>query len=139
MQNRAIEIHDCAFDQITLEGRTALIHFKGVYIHSSEGRPAIDHGTGWSQPAVIRIGNAIVEGAFKKESREAYKGYAHYLGDGSLTINGAVVADGLIPIPLDVHGEVELKLECWDDVIRVRGSSAQLELIGEAKYVEEHP
>ena len=135
MQNRAIEIHDSALDQITRERDVAVLQFAEVYIHSSEGRPAIDVGTGWAQQAVIRIGNADIEGEFSKESREAYNGYGHYLSGGSLCING-LISDNLIPIPLDVKGDVELTLECWGDVVRVRGTSAKLELIGAAKYVE---
>ena len=137
MQNQVIEIHDSALDQISLEGGVAVLHFPEVYIHSSEGRPAIDAGTGWAQEAVIRIENARIEGRFSQESREAYGGYAHYLYDGSLTINGTV-SDNLIPIPLDVQGEIELTLECWGDIVRVQGSSVKLELIGTAKYVEEY-
>jgi hypothetical protein len=138
VQNRVIEIHDSALEQIDLEGDTAVLYFPEVYIHSSEGRPAVDAGTGWTQKAVIRIGNARIEGKFSQESREAYGGYAHYLSDGSLTINGTI-SDNLIPIPLDVQGEIDLKLECWGDVVRVHGHSAKLELIGTAKYVEECP
>lgn len=137
MENRAIEIHDSALDQISLENGVALLHFPEVYIHSSTGRPAIDSGSGWTQEAVIRIENAQITGKFSQESREAYGGYAHYLSDGSLRINGSVSDNlGLIPIPLDVQGDVELTLECWGDVVRVRGNSAKLELIGTAKYVE---
>jgi len=110
VQNRAIEIHDSALDQVSLEGGVAELHFPEVYIHSSEGRPAIDAGTGWTQEAVIRIENARIEGEFPRESREAYSGHAHYLSDGSLAINGAI-SDNLIPIPLDVQGEIELKLD----------------------------
>ena len=139
MQNRAIEIHDSAVDQITVEAGAAVLHFPEVYIHSSEGRPAIDVGTGWTQQAEIRIGNARIEGKFSQESREAYGGYAHYLSDGSLRVNGSV-SDNLIPIPLDVQGDIELTLECWGEVVRVHGTSARLNLIGTAKYVEEfHP
>jgi hypothetical protein len=87
VQNRVIEIHDSALDQIADEDGVAVLHFPQVYIHSSEGRPAIDTGTGWTQEAVIRIENAHIEGEFCKESREAYGGYAHYLSDGSLRIN----------------------------------------------------
>jgi hypothetical protein len=139
VQNRAIEIHDSAVDQITLETGVAVLHFPEVYIHSSEGRPAIDAGTGWTQEAVIRIGSAHIEGKFSQESREAYGGYAHYLSDGSLRVNGSV-SDNLIPIPLDVQGDIQLTLECCGNVVCVRGISAKLELIGTAKYVEEfHP
>jgi len=74
-----------------------------------------------------------------QESRDAYGGYAHYLSDGSLRINGSV-SDNLIPIPLDVQGDIELTLECWGDVVRLHGNSVSVELIGTAKYVEEfHP
>ena len=73
-----------------------------------------------------------VEGSFSEESRAAYNG-VHVLSDGALSIN-ETVSRNLIPIPLDVHGDVELRLECWDDIIRVRGNSATLELIGEPKY-----
>lgn len=131
-----IEIHDSAVDQITLEAGAAVLHFPEVYIHSSEGRPAIDAGTGWTQEAIIRIGNADIEGKFSQESRDAYGGYAHYLSDGSLQVNGSV-SDNLIPIPLDVEGDVQLKLECWGDIVSIHGTSAKLELIGVAKFVEE--
>ncbi len=136
MQNRAVEIHDSALDRITLDDDLAVLHFPSAYIHASEGRPAIDAGTGWTQEAVLRIGNAQIEGKFSEESREAYGGYAHYLSDGSLRIDGRV-SDNLIPIPLDVSGDIELTLQCWSEVVRVRGSSAKLELIGAAEYVEE--
>ena len=135
-QTRAIEVHDSALDQITLEQGVAVLHFPQVYIHSSEGRPAIDDGTCWTQEAVIRIGDAKIEGGFSKESREAYGGYAHYLSDGSLTIDG-IVSDNLIPIPLEVNGEIDLLLECWGEIVRIHGNSAVLELIGTAVHVEE--
>ena len=106
MENRAIEIHDSAVDQITLEGSVAVLHFPEVYIHSSEGRPAIDAGTGWTQEAVIRVANAHIEGKFSQESRDAYGGDAHSLSGGSLCINGSVSAN-LIPIPLDVQGDMK--------------------------------
>jgi len=136
VQNRAIEIHDSAVDEITLKDGDAVLHFPKVYIHSSEGRPGVDAGTGWTQEAVIRIANAHIEGKFSQESREASVGHAHYLSDGSLRIHNSV-SDNLIPIPLDVQGDIELTLECWEDVVRIRGNSAGLELIGTAEYVEE--
>jgi hypothetical protein len=136
VQKQAIEIHDSAFDQVELQDGTAVLHFKKVYIHSSDGRPAIDAGTGWVQEAVVRIGNARIDGAFSKESREAYGGYAHYLSGGSLRID-STVSENLIPIPLDLDGDIELKIACWDDVVCVRGNSIRLELVGAAEYVEE--
>jgi hypothetical protein len=114
----------------------AVLRFPEVYIHSSEGQPAIDAGTGWTQEAVIRIENSDIEARFSQQSREAHNGYAHYLSGGSIRING-LVSDNLIPIPLDVEGDVDLALECWGDTVRVRGTSAKLELTGTAEYAEE--
>ena len=136
MQNQAIEIHDSVLDQITLEGRVAVLHFPHVYIHMSEGTPAVDAGTGWTQEAVIRIGNAQIKGEFSNESRESYGGHAYSLYGGLLRVND-VVSDNLIPIPLDAEGHVELTLECWGEVVCVQGTSANLQLVGTAKYVEE--
>jgi hypothetical protein len=136
VQNRAIEIHDSTLGQITLEAGVAVLHFPEVYIHSSEGRPAIDAGSGWTQEAVIRFGNAHIEGDFSHDSREACGGLAHHLSDGSLRGNGSL-SDNLIPVPLDVEGNNELTLKCWGDVVRVHGNSAKLDLIGRAIYVEE--
>lgn len=85
---------------------------------------------------MIRIGNAHIDGTFSQESRD---GGSHHLSGGSLRINGSV-SDNLIPIPLDVQGDIELTLECWGDVVHVHGNSASLELIGRAQYIEEfHP
>ena len=135
MQNRVIEIHDSVVDRIYLENGIAVLHFPQVYIHSSEGRPAVDEGTGWTQEAVIRVGNAQIEGMFSPGSRESWGGDGHSLYDGSLRINGSVF--DLIPIPPEVRAEVELSLECWGEIVRVRGNSVVLELCGTPKYVEE--
>ncbi len=136
MQNRAIEIHDSVLDRITFEERTAVLHFPSVCIHSSEGLPGIDAGSGWTQEAVLRIGDAHVEGKFSEESRDANEGNGHWLSDGNLRIDGTVT-DNLIPIPLDVQCEVELSLECWGQVVRITGNSIRLDLLGSAKYIEE--
>lgn len=134
MQNRAIEIHDSELQNITFDGCDVVLHFR-VYIHASEGRPAIDKGTGWTQGAILRFGNGRVEGSFSEESRAAYQG-VYLLSDGTLTINGQI-SESLIPIPLQVDGDVQLELQRWGHVVRVFGSSAQLELLGEPEYVEE--
>ena len=139
MQNRAIEIHDSMLGQIALQDGVAMLYFPQVYIHSSEGRPAIDAGTGWTQEALIRIENAHIDGKLSKESSEAHSGQPHCLSDGWLRID-ASVSDNLIPIPLDVKGDIELTLEWSGEIVHVHGNAASLELLGTAEYVEEfHP
>ncbi len=138
MPNRVIEIHDSAVDRITMENGTALIHFPSVYIHQSEGRLFEDAGTGWTQEAVLRITDAQVDGAFSA-ALQVWGGDIVYLSDGSLRM-GDVISDNLIPIPLRITTDIQLKLESCGDTVEVRGTSAHLELIGEPKYVEEfHP
>ena len=135
MQSRFIEIHDSEFDTILYEGEGAVLHFPHVYIHASDGEPGSDCRSGWSQEAIVRVGHAHIEGKFSDESRAA-NGGVHYLATGELTIDGNRW-DNVIPIPLCVRGAVELSLECWGDTVRVSGDSITLELLGDAKYVEE--
>ncbi len=121
-----------------MENGTALIHFPSVYIHQSEGRLFEDAGTGWTQEAVLRITDAQVDGAFSA-ALQVWGGDIVYLSDGSLRM-GDVISDNLIPIPLRITTDIQLKLESCGDTVEVRGTSAHLELIGEPKYVEEfHP
>ena len=44
--NQAIEIHDSTLGEITLEAGVAVLHLLEVYIHPSDGRPAIASGSG---------------------------------------------------------------------------------------------
>jgi len=133
--NRATEIHDSAVDRISMENGTALIHFQSVYIHQSEGKLFEDAGTGWTQEAVLRITQAQIDGAFST-ALQVWGGDIVYLYGGSLRI-GEAVSNELISLPLEVTADVELTIESCGETVRVHGTSAHLELIGEAKYVEE--
>jgi hypothetical protein len=135
--NRIIEIHDSAVDRITVENGTALIHFPSVYIHQFEGRLFENAGTGWTQEAVLRITDAQVDGAFAA-ALQVWGGDIVYLSDGSLRM-GDVISDNVIPIPLRITANIQLKLESCGETVEVRGTSAHLELIAEPKYVEELP
>jgi len=127
MQGREIEIHDSTIDQVKLDGSTAILHFTAVYIY-----PVNNHMKGgWRQEAEIRIGNARIEGEFSEESRAAHGG-EHVLADGHFRLNAAVYRN-TIPLPLDVQGEVELRMKCWGHEVRVLGHSAKVELIGKAR------
>jgi len=106
-----------------------------TYLKDDRG---LDAGRGWSQKALLRVGDAHVEGAFSEESRIAYDG-VYCLSHGALRVGADHLSGNLIPIPLDVNGDVELMLECWGNVVRVFGNSAKLQLLGDPKYVEEFP
>jgi hypothetical protein len=127
-KNRAIEIHDSTLDAISVRDGAAVVHFPCVYIHESTGTPGVDAGSGWVQEALLRINGAAVTRSFSKLPADLLDGYIK-LGDE--------IHKNEIPIPLSHKGIVELHLESWnDEVVLITGSSAELELIGEPKYVE---
>jgi hypothetical protein len=120
-----------------MENGTALIHFPSVYIHQYEGRLFENAGTGWTQEAALRITDAQIDGAFSA-ALQVWGGDIVYLADGSLKM-GDVISDNLIPIPLRISAEIQLKLESCGETVEVRGTGVHLELIGEPKYAEELP
>ena len=128
--NREIEIHDSVLDSVCMEGSHAAVCFSHVYIHQSEGKPGVDAGTGWTQVAIIRIEDAVIGSSFTEWPRD--------LSDGYLKVDGEVF-DNSIQIPLDQGGNVELRLEGWNEVVLVSGTHITLELLGEAQYVEKFP
>jgi hypothetical protein len=136
MFNRVIEIHHSELDRIVIEDGTAVLHFPSVYIHQSTGTPAVDAGTGWVQRAILKIGDARIEGALSEELRESSGYDAHQLSGGSIRLDENF-SDNLIPIPLDAAADVELSLESWGSTVTVKGRSILLQLIGEPEYVEE--
>jgi hypothetical protein len=129
MKNRAIEIHDSTLGAISLRDGEAVLHFPCVYIHESMGTPGVDAGSGWVQEALLRISGAAVSKSFSKFPAD--------LLDGHIMLGDEVLSNE-IPIPLSHKGIVELRLESWnDEVVLITGSRAELELIGDPKYVEE--
>jgi hypothetical protein len=128
MENRCIEIHDSEVESISIESRYAVVLFSAVYIHQSSGRPGIDAGIGWFQPAKLWIGSAKLEGQFSEWPADLYS--------GSIKLNEEVL-ENEIPTPLDFTGNVELTLQSVSGVISITGCSAKLELLGEPGSLEE--
>jgi hypothetical protein len=131
MPNRSIEIHDSVLNHISCVQGAAQLDFSSVYIHQSEGVPGRDAGTGWVQSAVIRISDVTVEGSFL--------GFPVDLSDGSVRLGNLTFANE-IPVPLRHSGPFTLRLQAARDereVISITGSGAELELLGEPRYVED--
>jgi hypothetical protein len=126
--NSAIEIHDSTLDRVVIGNENTILHFSSVFIHQSAGRPLADAGSVWLQTAQIQIRDAVIKGSFSALPRN--------LLDGHIKL-GALVLSNEIPIPLNYVGDVELRLESWGEVFFITGKSAELELFGEPKYVEE--
>ena len=134
MGNRAIEIHDSVLAAVSISQGEAQLHFSSVYIHQSDGAPGCDSGTGWVQKAVLHIHQARVDGSFSE--------FPVNLTTGQIRM-GEDVLENEIPVPLHYKGAFELRLQAmWQNQVTVSftGSGAELELLGEPKYVEEfHP
>jgi hypothetical protein len=131
MPNRAIEIHDSVLAAISFTQGEAQLHFSSVYIHQSEDVPGRNAGTGWVQKAVLRIHEARVDGSFSE--------FPVNLTNGQIRM-GENVLENEIPVPLHHKGAFELRLQAmWQNQVTVSftGSGAELELLGEPKYVEE--
>jgi len=128
--NSAIEIHDSYLTSISKEGDALAVHLS-AYIHKSDGKPATDAGTGWTQDVMLVVGHGSVEGSVSDWPAELY--------DGTLKIDGDV-SENIISIPLDRKGAIELTLKpTSDDPLVVRGDSVRLELQGIPEYVEKFP
>jgi hypothetical protein len=128
--NGAIEIHDSYLTSVAEHGDMLKLHLS-AYIHRSEGRPAVDAGTGWTQGVILVFGDWIMEGSITEWPADLY--------DGTLEIDGEA-SENIIPIPLDRKGTIQLTLKPKsDDPIVVRGNSVRLELEGVAEYVEDFP
>jgi hypothetical protein len=131
MPNRAIEIHDSVLAGVSFSQGEAQLHFSSVYVHQSEGVPGRDVGSGWVQKALLRIHDAMVEGAFSE--------FPVDLSDGQIQL-GNKLLDNEIPVPLRHKGAFELRLRAMlreQEVVTFTGSGAELELLGEPEYVEE--
>jgi hypothetical protein len=130
MANRCIEIHDSILAAVSFSQGDARLHFSSVYIHQSECAPGRDAGSGWTQEAILRVYGARVDGSFLK--------FPVRLSDGSIQL-GSQIFDNEIPVPLLHNGLITLRLIGAErgESVSFTGKGAELELLGEPKYVEE--
>lgn len=131
MLNQEIEIHDSILEKILRLRDDASLYFSLVYIHKSEGLPGRDFGTVWVQPAILHIAHARISGAFSKLPVR--------LADGTISL-GETSLNNVIPVPLLHEDSFKLRLEAFEErkeIVTFEGSRAELELIGEAQYLEE--
>ena len=131
MPNRAIEIHDSVLAGVSFSQGEAQLNFSSVYIHQSEGIPGRDAGSEWVQKAILRIHDARIKGAFSE--------FPVDLSGGQIQMEDKVL-DNVIPLPLRHKGALELQFQAmWQGqvIVTFSGSGAELELLGEPKYVQE--
>lgn len=136
--NRSIELHDTSVGRIETIRDVVLVHLSPAYVHTSEGRPGWDAGTGAWQHAIIRLADGSID-----DQRQTFASLAGTLptlpgsiGDGTLRVAGREYPNE-IPIP-SPGGPVELHLVFRSGhELTIRAESIALELIGEAFDEEE--
>ena len=129
--NALIELHDSTVEGITLRDGSGIVRFRPAYVHRSEGRPCIDPGYGFLQDLDLVVTEAVLESTFTK--------MPCWISDGLLSV-GKEVLDNEIPLPFNKRGEVYLSaVSVNGEWLVIRGTSATVVLVGEARYLERVP
>jgi hypothetical protein len=130
MMDRLLELHDSQIAALVQAGDDLIVEFAPAYIHRSQGRSDIDGGSVWLQEARLVIRHGCVKAGCV--DRPAV------IVEGELTV-GSLVVDNGIPIPLDVRESVVLHLMVYPpgETLILCGEGARLELLGEARYLED--
>ncbi|MDZ4252994.1 MAG: hypothetical protein U1A72_10540 [Sulfuritalea sp.] len=123
-----LELYDSRIDEVQIVGFDARVHFSHAYIRKSKGRPGRDAGSGWSQAALLVIGEAVVIGQLPV--------LPNTIADGCLQVGG--IRHGLLPLPFRRKAEVDLSLVFSDGTaLHIAGRGAMVELLGKATYLED--
>ena len=128
MINRCIEFHDSKLVAISTVGGVARIELN-AYVHASEGRPAVDAGTGWTQRLVIEIHDAAV--------RAQPHDLPLWILDAELRLEGQAF-ENILPLPFDGPGQVLLVATGANDSrLEVSGTTIRVTYLAEPIYVED--
>ena len=129
VQNRIIELHDSTVGAISRVGNSLVVEFRPAYVHSSDGRPGLDPGTGWAQDADLVIREA--------DCGPTAAELPAWISDGELIV-GEERFPNVVPIPLDRRrDEVQLDLVMVTaETFSIRGRGVELKLLGDARFIE---
>lgn len=135
MKQLFIELHDTYVETIAHEADTVLVRFSEAVLYTRPGNKYPEGSRIWMVPAEMRISAGSIEGklpSFGDEDADEC-----YLSGGTLQC-GDEVHKGTIPVPLELGGETELRLQfAWFGSVTVRGTGICLQLLGEPKFLEE--
>jgi hypothetical protein len=127
--NAIIELHDSRVADIVSIDYKVIARFSSAYLHKSEGRPGYDSGTGWVQEALLTFTDGTIKGIFPEWPCDVL--------NGDLVFDGKLLQNE-IPVPFHAETPTELRL-MFDSIqtIAIIGVGAELELLGEPRFVEE--
>lgn len=129
MLNQCIEFHDSVVLAIDATERQLTI-LMDAYVHQSEGRPGVDPGVGGVQQVRLELCAPTNIGDLPQ--------FPATIVDGLIRSNSTEYSN-CIPLPLDLHGEIELEIRCLPDMrsMRVIASCIRSVMVGQFEYVEE--
>ena len=123
-----LELHESRIDALEIIDADTHVHFSHAYIHKSKGTPGRDPGSGWSQEAVLIIGNARSDGQLPP--------LPNAIADGYLEVGG--IKHTLLPLPFTRKADVSLSLVFVDGTsLALSGRGAAVELLGKPIYLED--
>jgi hypothetical protein len=128
--NSAIEFHDSEVASVRAVSGDLRLQFSAAYVHRSVGRPGIDSGEGFIQPAEVVFSNAV--------HSEANGPCIGAISDGAVVVNGEEYANHL-PVPFAARGKVSGSFTfASGGVLTVAGAGVSCQVSGEAKFVEKY-
>ncbi len=92
----ALEFHDSDVVELRASETTLHMIFEPAYVHRSEGRPGVDAGSGFLQPAEI-----VFSGAKLTEKDGPCSGA---ISEGVITVSGKRF-DSVLPLPFNQSGK----------------------------------
>ena len=93
----ALEFHDSDVVELRPDGSTLHMIFEPAYVHRSNGRPGVDAGSGFLQPAEI-----VFTGAQFNEKDGPCRGA---ISEGMIAVAGKKF-DSVFPLPFEASGKV---------------------------------
>jgi hypothetical protein len=125
--NEMIDLRDSKVLALSWADGAAIILFRPVHVHRSEGRPGVDAGTVWLQEVMLTVTDALISAHGKLPA---------IVNDGSLSI-GAEVHKNLIPAAGVFAGEITLELTLnGTEHLKLKCDQLMITLTGEAEYLE---
>lgn len=130
--NELIELHDSELGAVSARGEEIVVTFAPAYLHRSNGRPGIDAGSGWGQPATLSFGEATLV------AQPAPANLPANVSEGELRVDRERYSN-LIPTSGEWEGEIEFSLVLVTaEKLVLRARRLRIQLHGEASFIEHY-
>ncbi len=127
--NAALELHDSTVASVEREAGVLRISLEPAYVHRSAGRPGVDSGQGYVQPAELLFSQARVD---------IHGTCIGDLSSGSVSCDGRVY-ENVLSLPLNLARSIQGSFEFTSGgVLEVWALAFACSSNGEARYVEEY-